>query len=144
MRKYKAKINGTMYEIEIELVRGNNGSSFSGSPSLPPQVSGGVSRPAPAPAPRPAAPAPAPAPAPASAASSAPAAAGEEQVTAPMPGTILSVGPGSVVKKGQVLMSLEAMKMENEIMASRDGQIVSVNVTAGSAVEAGALLCVIK
>lgn len=141
MRKYNAKINGTMYEIEIELVRGNNGSSFSRSPALPPQVSGGVSRPAPAP--RPAAPAPAPVPAPAPAASSA---AGEEQVTAPMPGTILSVnvGPGSAVKKGQVLMSLEAMKMENEIMASRDGQIVSVNVTAGAAVEAGALLCVIK
>ena len=62
-----------------------------------------------------------------------------------MPGTILAVNVqnGAAVKKGQVLMILEAMKMENEIMAPCDGTISSVSVTKGAAVETGALLCVI-
>ena len=88
----------------------------------------------------PAAPA-APAPAPA-----APAPAGGEQVTAPMPGTILSVNvaPGDAVKRGQVLMILEAMKMENEIMCPRDGKVASVSAAKGATVESGTLLCVIQ
>ena len=77
----------------------------------------------------------------------APAAApsGGEQITAPMPGNILSVNiaAGDTVKKGQVLMVLEAMKMENEIMCPCDGKVVSVSVAKGAAVESGALLCVI-
>ncbi len=62
-----------------------------------------------------------------------------------MPGTILSVNVqnGAAVKKGQVLMILEAMKMENEIMAPCDGTVASVSVSAGATVETGALLCVI-
>ncbi len=69
-----------------------------------------------------------------------------ENVKSPMPGTILSVNikNGDVVKKGQVLMILEAMKMENEIMASRDGRIASLQVSKGATVESGALLCVIE
>ena len=88
-----------------------------------------------------AAPAPAPAPAPAAAAP-----AGGEQVTSPMPGTILAVNvtPGASVKKGDVLMILEAMKMENEIMCPCDGTVASVNTTKGAAVESGSLLCVIQ
>ena len=76
-------------------------------------------------------------------AASAPAAAGATQVTAPMPGTILKVNVtnGQTVKKGDVLMVLEAMKMENEIMAPADGTVSSVNTQAGSAVETGTLLC---
>lgn len=72
--------------------------------------------------------------------------AGGEQVTSPMPGTILSVSvtPGSPVKKGQVLMILEAMKMENEIMCPCDGTIASVHVSKGASVDSGALLCVIQ
>ena len=72
--------------------------------------------------------------------------AGGEAVKSPMPGTILSVSvkPGDVVKKGQVLMILEAMKMENEIMASRDGRVASVQVNKGANVESGAVLCVIE
>ena len=90
------------------------------------------------------APAAAPAAAPVAA---APAAAGAgEKITSPMPGNILAVNvaAGDTVKKGQVLMILEAMKMENEIMAPCDGRVTAVAVTKGAAVESGALLCTIQ
>ena len=85
----------------------------------------------------------APAAAPAPATPAAP--AGGEKITAPMPGTILAVNVanGSAVKKGDVLMILEAMKMENEIMAPCDGAVTSVSVTKGASVESGTLLCTI-
>ncbi len=85
----------------------------------------------------PAAPAAAPAPA-------APAAG--EQICAPMPGNILAVNvtAGQAVKKGDVLMVLEAMKMENEIMCPRDGVVASVNTSKGASVESGTLLCVLQ
>lgn len=85
----------------------------------------------------------APAAAPAPATPAAP--AGGEKITAPMPGTILAVNvtSGSAVKKGDVLMILEAMKMENEIMAPCDGAVTSVAVTKGASVESGTLLCTI-
>ena len=81
------------------------------------------------------------APAPAAAAP-----AGGEQVTSPMPGTILDVkvSQGASVKKGDVLMILEAMKMENEIMCPCDGKVASINAAKGAAVESGTLLCVIQ
>ena len=90
------------------------------------------------------APAAAPVAAPAPSAAAAPAAGGEK-VTSPMPGTILSVNvaAGDAVKRGQVLMILEAMKMENEIMAPCDGTVTSVAAVKGSSVESGALLCTI-
>ena len=90
------------------------------------------------------APAAAPVAAPAPVAAAAPAAGGEK-VTSPMPGTILSVNvaAGDAVKRGQVLMILEAMKMENEIMCPCDGTVASVSVTKGAAVESGTLLCTI-
>lgn len=119
MRNYHVNVNGTAYEVTVEEVKGG-------------------AAPVAAPA---AAPAPAPAPAPAA----APAGAGE-QVTAPMPGTILDVkvSQGASVKKGDVLMILEAMKMENEIMCPCDGKVASINAAKGAAVESGTLLCVIQ
>ena len=116
MKKYRVTVNGTAYEIELEELTGA------------------------APAPAAAAPAPAPAAAPAAAP------AGGEQVTSPMPGTILSinVAAGDTVKRGQVLMILEAMKMENEIMCPCDGKVASVNTSKGASVESGTLLCVIQ
>ena len=90
--------------------------------------------------------APVSAPAPAAAAPVAAAPAGGEQVTSPMPGTILDVkvSQGASVKKGDVLMILEAMKMENEIMCPCDGKVASIHASKGTAVESGTLLCVIQ
>ena len=122
MKKYRVNVNGTVYEVALEVMDG----------------------PAPAPAaPAPAASAPAPAPAPVAAPAAVP--AGGEKITAPMPGTILSVNVqnGAAVKKGDILFILEAMKMENEIMSPCDGTVLSVNTSKGSAVESGTLLCVI-
>ena len=85
--------------------------------------------------------------APAPTAAPAPAATGEgEAIASPMPGTILDVkvNVGDSVKKGQVLMILEAMKMENEIMAGTDGVITSIGVTKGASVQTGDALCTIK
>ncbi len=135
MKKYRVNVNGKAYEIEIELIS-------EAEATVP--VSAPVAAPAAAPAPV-AAPAAAPAPAPEAASASV--ASGEgEVVTSPMPGTIVSVNvkSGESVKKGQVLMILEAMKMENEIMAGADGTVTSVNVSVGQTVETGTPLCTIK
>ena len=69
--------------------------------------------------------------------------AGAHTVTAPMPGTILkvNVSNGQAVKKGDVLMILEAMKLESEIMAPCDATVSSVNVSNGASVESGTVLC---
>ncbi len=122
MKKYNVTVNGTAYEITLEVVDAADVKA------------------APAPA---AAPAAAPAPAPVAAPAAAP--AGGETVSAPMPGNILSVNVqvGASVKKGDVLLILEAMKMENEIMAPCDGTVSAVNVTKGATVETGATLVVI-
>lgn len=123
MKKYNVTVNGTAYEVTLEAV---DASEVKTSPA-----------PAAAPA---AAPAPTPAAAPV-----APVSGGKETVSSPMPGNILAVNVanGAAVKKGDVLMILEAMKMENEIMSPCDGTILSVNVTKGASVETGAVLCVI-
>lgn len=87
------------------------------------------------------------APAVAAAAPAAPAApAGGEKITAPMPGTILAVNvtSGSAVKKGDVLMILEAMKMENEIMAPRDAKVAQVLAAKGATVNTGDVLVVLE
>ena len=115
MKKYKVNVNGTMYEITLEVVEADDVKSAA---------------PAAAPAAAPTAPVSAP--------------AGGTAVTAPMPGNILAVNfsNGQSVKKGDVLFILEAMKMENEIMAPCDGT-VTVAVTKGSSVDTGAVLATI-
>ena len=72
----------------------------------------------------------------------APAAAGSVPVNAPMPGTILDikVKAGAAVKAGDVVMILEAMKMENEISAPQDGTIASIDVRKGDTVNSGDVL----
>ena len=87
------------------------------------------------------------APAVAAAAPAAPAApAGGEKITAPMPGTILAVNvtSGSAVKKGDVLVVLEAMKMENEIMAPHDAKVAQVLAAKGATVNTGDVLVVLE
>lgn len=71
---------------------------------------------------------------------------GSIKVNAPMPGKILDVkaNEGQSVKKGEVLVILEAMKMENEIVAPQDGSVASINVTVGSSVEAGDVLATLS
>lgn len=122
MKNYTITVNGTPYSVTVEDANG----------SAAPVAA------APAPA---AAPASAPAPAPA-AAPAAPATAGSVSVDAPMPGNILDikVSNGASVKAGDVLLILEAMKMENEIVAPQDGTVASVNVNKGDTVEAGQTL----
>lgn len=119
MKSYTITVNGSVYDVTVE----EKGSS-------------GAAPAAPAPA---AAPTPAPAPVP----KAAPAGkAGSVEVKAPMPGKILAVkaNPGQSVKQGEVILLLEAMKMENEVVAPQDGTIASVNVASGDMVESGDVL----
>lgn len=124
--KYIVTLNDKQYEVEVE--KGKAVAAYIGE--------------APAPAPVAAAPAPAPAPA---AAPAAPAGAGDP-VTSPMPGTILDVRcqQGQTVKNGDILFILEAMKMENEIFANKDGTVTSVCVSKGASVDTGSVLCTIS
>lgn len=117
MKTYKVNVNGTQYMVEIELIDGAQA-----------QASAPVAQAAPAAPAAPVAP------------------AGGESVTSPMPGTILDVkvAAGQAVKSGEVLMILEAMKMENEIMAPCDGTVAAVNVSKGASVQSGDLLCSIN
>ena len=89
----------------------------------------------------------APKAAPAAPKAAAPAGAqGSVVVTAPMPGKILGVkaSAGQAVKRGQVLLILEAMKMENEIVAPQDGTVATINVAVGDSVEPGATLATLN
>lgn len=143
--KYVATINGKKYEVEVEKLEAyksldRNGVAAPAAPVLP--VSAPVQRPA-APAPAPVAAAPAPAPAPAAApAPKAAAPAGATTVEAPMPGKILNikVSEGQAVKFGEVVVIMEAMKMETEIVAPADGTVSKILVKAGDSVDTGAAL----
>ena len=135
MKYYTITVNGNTYEVAVEE---NNGvSSVAPAPTT---------RVAPAPAPvapvQKAAPVQASAPAPKAASGTD----GNIKLSSPMPGKILSLkaSVGQAVKKGEVILILEAMKMENEIVATNDGSIASINVTAGQSVEAGDLLATLN
>lgn len=116
MKKYRVNVNGTEYEITLEALK--DGEDFAPKAEK-------TEKPA---------------------EKAAPKAAGATQVSAPMPGTILAVNvkEGDAVKAGQVLMVLEAMKMENEIQAPCDGKVASVNATKGANVTTGAVLVTLE
>lgn len=118
MAKYVVTLNGKNYEVEVE----KNTAKITNTTAAAAPAAAPAPKAAPAPAPV-AAPAPAPAPAPVAAAP-----AGGSNVTAPMPGTVLNVvAPvGTAVKAGDVILILEAMKMENDIVAPCDGTVASV------------------
>ena len=131
MRKFNITVNGVSYEVEVEEV----GAGFAAPVAAPAPVAAAPV----AAAPKAAAPAPAAAPK-----AAAPVANGLK-VVSPMPGTILDVkvSQGAAVKKGDILMILEAMKMENEIIAPQDGTVAQVNVQKGASVNSGDVLCVL-
>jgi len=133
MKKYNITVNGNTYEVEVDEI-------------------GGVPSPVPFQVPVQAPPAPIPAataaaPAPAAAAAPAPADSGETvDVESPMPGTILDLRkrPGDAVAAEECVLILEAMKMENEIVAPRAGVIDYIAVSKGTPVKAGDLMFSIK
>lgn len=129
--KYKVTLNNRVYEVEVE----------QGEAMLVDEYE--LAAPG-APAPAAAAAAPVAAAAPSAAAAPVAVAAGEA-VKSPMPGNILKINvtQGQKVNEGDVIMILEAMKMENEIVATRSGTIAQIAVSKGAVVETGAVLAVI-
>lgn len=121
-KKFNVTVNGTTYEVEVEEVKAEGGAA-------PKAVPVQKATPAPAPAPKPATPAAAPKVA---------AGAGEHSIDAPMPGKVIKLvaNEGAAVKAGEVLLILEAMKMQNEITADADGTVKKFNVAAGQSVKA--------
>lgn len=119
MKNYTITVNGNVYDVTVE--EGAAGAATSAPKAAAPK---------------------------AAAPKAAPKAAGQGsvKVNSPMPGKILSVktSVGQAVKKGEVLMILEAMKMENEIVAPEDGTIATIDVSAGASVEAGTLLATLN
>lgn len=140
MKEYKYKINGNMYKVTIGDIEDNiahvevNGTSYNVEMEKAPKAEPVVKRPVA----RPAAAAPAPA--------AKPAAAAKSGVKSPLPGVILDikVNVGDTVKKGQVVVILEAMKMENTINADKDGKIAAINVSKGESVLEGTDLVIIE
>ncbi len=129
MKKFNITVNSQIFEVEVEEVGGATTAATSISESAP------VAAPPPKAAPIPAAPKTA----------AIPVATGATTINAPMPGKILStaVKPGDAVKRGQVLLILEAMKMQNEIMAPSDGKVADVRVAAGQSVNTGDVMVIL-
>ena len=121
MKNYTITVNGNVYDVTVE----------EGASTGAPVAAKKAAPAAPKAAPKAAAPA---------------GAAGGVVVSAPMPGKILGVKASAVqaVKRGDVLVILEAMKMENEIVAPQDGTVATINVANGDSVEAGATIATLN
>lgn len=121
MKNYRITVNGNVYDVTVE----ETGATAS-APVAP--VASAAPKAAPAKAP------------------AATGTQGATKVNAPMPGKILSVKVkvGATVKRGDVILILEAMKMENEVVAPADGTIASVDVNEGATVEAGDVLATLN
>ena len=131
--RYKINLKGKIYEVEVEKGEAMLIDEYEAKAPAAPAAAASAAVPAAAAAPAPTAAAPAPA-----------AIASGETVNAPLPGTVLDVkvAAGDAVKKGQVLMIIEAMKMENEVLANSDGVIKQVVVSKGQSVKTGDALVV--
>ena len=144
MQEFKFKINGADYKCAVEEIEGGltevtvNGKKYLVETEKP-----AAPAPAPKPAAAPAAPKAAPAPAPEPKPAAAPAAG--VQVKSPLPGSVIkvNVSVGQAVKKGDTLLTLESMKMENPILAEQDGTVAQVAVAAGQTVMQDDLLIVL-
>ena len=121
MKNYTITVNGNVYEVSVE-ESGATGAPVSAAPKAAPAAKA--------------------APAPKAAAGGK----GSVKVAAPMPGKILGIKAkvGDAVKKGQAIIILEAMKMENEIVATEDGTIASIDTSVGASVEAGDILATLN
>lgn len=122
MKNYTITVNGNVYNVSVE-----EGNAAAAAPAAAAPV---------------VTPAPTPAAAPKAAAPATTGVAGAVKVTAPMPGKILGIKTqvGAAVKKGEVVIILEAMKMENEIVAPQDGTVASIAVSVGASVESGEVM----
>ena len=123
MKKLRVTLNGKSYEVDVEILQDD-------APAMPymPMVA-----------------APAMAPAPAAAPSTAPKASapsGSNTLVAPMNGVVIEIPAkvGDVVKTGQVVVILEAMKMKTNVSSDRDGKIAAVNISPNDSVEAGQVM----
>lgn len=140
--KYIANVNGKRYEIELERVEDYRPMTREEIAAPVTASAPIVAAPAAPVAPTPVAPTPVAAPAPAA----APVSAGASTVVAPLPGTILDVkvAPGQAVKTGEIVIIMEAMKMETEVVAAADGVVDSILVKKGDAVDTDATLITLK
>ena len=142
MKEYKYKINGNLYKVTVGDIQDNNvkvevnGTSYavelekSAAPKIKPVVRTAATTPA---APPPAV--------------SRPVVVGSKSgIKSPLPGVILDikVKEGDMVKRGQTLLILEAMKMENDIKADRDGKVTAINVSKGESILEGTDLIIIE
>ena len=152
MKEFTFKINGAEYKCAVEEIEAGktnvtvNGKVYTVETEVAALAAKPVAKAAPAPAPKPAA-APAPkaeAPKAETPKAAAPAAGGI-QVKSPLPGSVIKVlvSEGQAVKKGDTLLTLESMKMENAIMAEQDGTVKQIAVSAGQNVMQDDLLIVL-
>ena len=140
MKKYIVRVDGKAYDVEVETVK--EGDALKPVAKVTPMPTP-EAKPEPVPT---AKPVPAPPREPAPAPVSKPSSVSENTIPAPMAGTIIRilVKAGDLVKKGDVLLVLEAMKMENDVMASADGKIKSVDVAEGATINAGDILITLE